>query len=59
MPAFGGCAGGFLVEAGSTPGASNIASFEQGGVLRDGTGVPAGNYYFRVRAKNQFGIGPY
>ncbi len=59
MSAFGGCATSYLVEAGTSPGATNVASFEQAGVLLSAGGVPPGNYYMRVRGKNQFGVGPY
>lgn len=59
MSAVGGCATSYLVEAGTTPGGSNVASFEQAGVLLAAPAVPPGNYYVRVRGKNQFGVGPY
>lgn len=53
----GGCATSFLVEAGTSPGVANVASFEQpGAVLSAGAG-PAGNYDVRVRGRNQFGLG--
>ena len=59
MSTFGGCATSYLVEVGTTPGAANVASFESIGVLLTAGGVPPGNYYVRVRGRNQFGIGPY
>lgn len=59
MTAFGSCARSFLIEAGTSPGAANIASFEQGAAFLDATGVPAGSYYLRVRAKNPAGVGAY
>lgn len=59
LSAFGGCATSYLVEAGTSPGATNVASFEQPGVLVNAGGVPAGDYYLRVRGRNQFGVGPY
>lgn len=58
MSAFGSCARSFLVDAGTSPGAANIASFEQTAALLDTSGVPPGSYYLRVRAKNQAGVGP-
>lgn len=59
MTAFGGCARSFLVEAGTSPGAANVASFEQTSVLLDASGVPSGTYYLRIRAKNERGVGAY
>lgn len=58
LSAFGGCATSYLVEAGTSPGATNVASFEQPGVLVNAGGVPSGDYYLRVRGRNQFGVGP-
>lgn len=55
----GGCATSYLIDVGTSPGATNLASFEQTGVLLNVGGVPAGTYYVRVRGRNQFGIGPY
>jgi hypothetical protein len=59
LSALGGCATSYLVEAGTSPGAANLASFEHTGVLLSVSGVPAGSYYVRVRGRNQFGLGPY
>jgi hypothetical protein len=59
LSALGGCATSYLVEAGTSPGAANLASFEHTGVLLSASGAPAGSYYVRVRGRNQFGIGPY
>jgi hypothetical protein len=55
----GGCATSYLVDVGTSPGATNVASFEHAGILLSATGVPAGSYYVRVRGRNQFGIGPH
>jgi hypothetical protein len=50
----------YIVEAGSTPGASNLASLPTGNAnpgLVTG-GVPPGTYYVRVRAATVLAIGP-
>lgn len=59
LSTFGGCATSYLVEAGTSPGAANVASIETSDFLLSAPGVPAGNYYVRVRGRNQFGLGPY
>jgi len=47
-----------VIEAGSSPGASDIASFDTGasGTSLTVNGVPAATYYVRVRAKNAAGL---
>ena len=59
LAAWGGCATSFLVDVGTTPGSANVTSFEQSGGALAAAGVPAGNYYVRVRGKNALGVGPY
>jgi hypothetical protein len=48
----------YVIEAGSTPGASNIIVFDTGtsGQGFMATSVPAGSYYVRVRSRNAAGI---
>lgn len=58
LSSFGGCATSYLIDVGTTPGGTEIASFEQTALVLAASNVPAGNYYTRVRAKNQFGVGP-
>lgn len=58
LSSWGGCASSYLVDIGTTPGGTDIASFEQTALVLQATGVPAGAYYARMRAKNQFGVGP-
>lgn len=59
LAASGGCATSFLVDVGTTPGSANVTSFEQPGGALAAAGVPAGNYYVRVRGKNALGVGAY
>ena len=59
LSTFGGCATSYLVEAGTSPGAANVASLETSAFLLSAPNVPAGNYYVRLRGRNQFGLGPY
>jgi Tol biopolymer transport system component len=49
----------YLLEAGSKPGLSDLASLDVGNVLTfTAAGVAPGNYYLQVRGKNACGIGP-
>lgn len=56
-PASGDQVTSFLIEAGSAPGASNLAVFDTGtaGAGFTATSVVAGTYYVRVRANNGAG----
>jgi predicted phage tail protein len=54
-----GVVGGYVLEAGSQPGSSNLAVVPIGNVLSfSAAGVPPGTYYVRVRAFNAAGQGP-
>ena len=57
LAAWGGCSTSYLVEAGTTPGGTNVLSFEQPGDALTASNVPAGNYYVRVRGRNALGTG--
>jgi predicted phage tail protein len=48
----------YVVEAGSSPGAANLASFDTGSAATTltATAVPSGTYYVRVRARNSTGM---
>ena len=46
----------YVIEAGTSRGASNIASFNVGNVTRYSVDVPPGNYFVRVRGVNALGI---
>jgi hypothetical protein len=49
---------GFVVEAGSAPGLSNLAALEvPAGSTLTVPNVPSGSYYVRVRSRNDLGIG--
>ncbi len=51
----------YTLEIGSAPGSSNLGSAAVGPVTTatiPATAVPAGSYYFRVRAQNAAGTGP-
>lgn len=49
---------GYVLEAGSTPGASNLAVTPVAGTTFVASGVPPGTYYVRVKAVNSVGNGP-
>lgn len=50
---------GYVIEAGSSSGASNIARFEMGPLTGlSVSNVPAGTYFVRVRGKDLAGTGP-
>lgn len=58
-PASGGAPTGYILEAGSGPGQSDIANAPVGPATVFITGgVPPGTYYLRVRATNTAGTGP-
>jgi hypothetical protein len=50
----------YIIEAGSTPGGTNLANFSTGGTatIFSASGVGAGTYYVRVRAANAIGTSP-
>jgi hypothetical protein len=58
-PVSGGAATTYVVEAGSSPGAANLAVAPTNSPVPGATfvGVPAGTYYVRVRATNALGSG--
>lgn len=56
-PLTGGVAASYRLEAGSIPGAANLAVLPLTG-LTFSTSAPPGTYYLRVRAQNACGIGP-
>jgi hypothetical protein len=49
----------YVVEAGSSPGGTNLANFDTGttGTTLIVTAVPVGTYYVRVRGRNSVGLG--
>jgi hypothetical protein len=57
-PASGDAPTSYVLEAGSAPGASNIALLDLQSTLTTfgSFGVPQGTYYLRMRAKNQAGV---
>ena len=57
-PLAGSAAAGYVLEAGSGPGLSDIARAPVAGTALSAAGVPAGTYFVRVRAVNAVGIGP-
>ena len=52
--------GTYLIEAGSAPGLSNVASFATGDAATEFVTPPVanGSYYIRLRAQNDAGTGP-
>lgn len=59
-PVTGGTASGYVIEAGTATGLSDIASVPTGSSASvwSYSGVPDGRYYLRVRAQNLIGVGP-
>jgi hypothetical protein len=58
-PATGSPPSGYVLEAGSAPGLTDLALLPLGAVSSFATtGVPPGTYYVRVRAMNAAGTGP-
>jgi uncharacterized repeat protein (TIGR03803 family) len=57
-PSTGGIPIEYLAEVGSNPGFADLGTTPVGsGISFTASGVPAGTYYVRVRARNQWGIG--
>lgn len=56
-PLTGGTAAGYVLEAGTGPGLSDIARVPLAGTTLTAPNVPAGAYYIRVRAVNGAGLG--
>ncbi|MEP7118734.1 MAG: PQQ-dependent sugar dehydrogenase [Acidobacteriota bacterium] len=54
-PATGGTATGYVLEAGTTPGASNVGVVPTTATTLGFAGVPTGQYFVRVRATNTAG----
>jgi predicted phage tail protein len=48
----------YVLEAGSSSGATNIATVDIGLTTQFATPAPAGTYFVRVRARNACGLGP-
>jgi len=57
-PAGGAAPTGYIVEAGSEPGLSDLAKLRVANVAEFSTQAPPGTYYLRVRAVNERGAGP-
>jgi hypothetical protein len=49
---------GYIVEAGSEPGLSDLAKLQVASLTEFSTEAPPGTYYVRVRAVNERGAGP-
>ncbi len=56
-PVTGGAAGGYILEAGSGPGLSDIVRVPVNGTTLTAPNVPGGTYFVRVRAVNNVGFG--
>jgi len=56
-PVTGGATTGYVLEAGSGPGQSDVARVPLGGTSASAAGVPPGTYFVRVRAMNAAGAG--
>jgi chitinase len=59
-PAIGPSPVTYYIEAGSAPGAANLANFSTGSSATSfsAPGVPSGTYFVRVKAANPYGVGP-
>jgi hypothetical protein len=57
-PTSGGGVEGYVLEAGSAPGAANLAVLAAAGSPLVASNVPPGTYFVRVRARNGTGVGP-
>ena len=58
LPVIGGAATGWQVQAGRSPGASDVGTFELPANPLTASGVlPAGEYFIRLRGRNAFGLG--
>jgi hypothetical protein len=57
-PVSGGAAQGYIVQAGSSPGTSDVFNGVVGSVTSAAGTVPNGTYYIRVLALNDAGVGP-
>lgn len=56
-PVSGGPVEGYVLEAGSAPGLSNLATLALDGTRVFSAAIPPGTYYVRVRARNGGGLG--
>jgi hypothetical protein len=58
-PTMGGAVANYVIQAGSSPGTSNLANFSTGNTATSyfAAGVGAGTYFVRVRAANSAGVG--
>jgi hypothetical protein len=58
-PPSGGTPSAYFIEAGSVPGAANLAAFSTGNAATtfSASGVGSGVYYVRVKASNSAGVG--